>query len=482
MARGIPDPNTPQYLKMERRVRYLENTVAKRNKEQARKIIQLEKHIKNQDIIIAEQAKTIQDLKLMVEELRRMVFGQKKNKNNEPDPDDNQGGESRENKASRLPSSFRRPIPNDDEVTAQTNHPLVDCSDCGRPLNNIKTVIRYKEDIVLPQVKTVEKQYIETGWCRNCHNQRSALPLPPQIVTLGPNVKHFVLYSTYVLKLSYQETRDVLIDVYQIKVSDGEISNILEASAGKLQPTYENLKTSIRDGPGIHLDETGWPEQGERTFAWVMTPTNGESAVFSVGKTRGKGNAESLLGNSQAVRITDCYSAYKNIPGKHQVCWAHIQRTAKDLARSEYLTEEQKSICINFYHQISALYKEIRMIKDEPLDQEQRQNHHLKLLYKINQLAVINEGTHSPKKLIDLKRRLATYRNQLLTCILIPGISPDNNQAERKLRHLVLKRRRSFGTKTDKGSRVFEINASVLLSQWWTDRTKWFQNTRALLG
>ena len=44
-------------------------------------------------------------------------------------------------------------------------------------------------------------------------------------------------------------------------------------------------------------------------------------------------------------------------------------------------------------------------------------------------------------------------REKYLTCLKFPGQIPmDNNKAERGLRHLVIKRKISYGSKTEKGA------------------------------
>ena len=77
---------------------------------------------------------------------------------------------------------------------------------------------------------------------------------------------------------------------------------------------------------------------------------------------------------------------------------------------------------------------------------------------------------------------MQTYKNQLFTCLEYENADATNNKAEIKLRHLVLKRKMSFGTKTKKGDRTLEINLSVLLSLWWQNRKDFFFNFNRLLN
>lgn len=49
-----------------------------------------------------------------------------------------------------------------------------------------------------------------------------------------------------------------------------------------------------------------------------------------------------------------------------------------------------------------------------------------------------------------------------------------NNTAERRIRHLVIKRLLSFGSRTQKGAQAMETLLSVLLTLWWSKPEDYF--------
>lgn len=445
----------------------------------------LRERVKVLEAKVLEQDKIIETITLQLEELKRIVFGKKHPPDNHRSTHADDTDQTDTGKQSRDPESYRRPVPNNAEVTNIQEYAISECPDCHTPLANIRTIVRYLEDILLPLQKTVEKQEIQTGFCPKCHKQCQAIPIPGQVVTLGPNVTQAVLYATYILRLSFAQTINWLADCYNLQVSQGEIAHMLETSSRKLELPYEQLKSRIRGSPGVHVDESTYQEQAGEGYVWVMTPTNSEEAVFVVGQHRGKANAVELLGEDfQGVRITDCYGGYKCLPGAHQVCWAHLFRYARELAGNTSLTKDKRPMCEQFYQQVNHIYTDIRAIVTAPFQAGERITQHEQLSARLKDIARMTEEerTQAPKKLIDLKERITTYQKQLLTCILYRDIPPDNNKAERKLRHIVLKRKISFGTRSKQGSQAFSINASVLLSLWWTDRANWFTRLSGLLG
>ena len=207
-----------------------------------------------------------------------------------------------------------------------------------------------------------------------------------------------------------------------------------------------------------------------------MTPTDGEDIVLTIAN-RGKGNAEQLLGSFKGTRITDCYPAYKNLPGDHQTCWVHLLRAARDLSEAHILSQETQDHCTLFYEQITSLYDDLTHALT--LKNTARKRRLPAFRSRVDTLCT--EHPLDPKKLHQLKQRLHTYQHTLFTCLTKEGVPPHNNKAEQKLRHLVLKRKNCFGTRTPKGSHIFSINASVALSQWWSDRTNWFPAMHQLL-
>jgi Transposase IS66 family len=77
----------------------------------------------------------------------------------------------------------------------------------------------------------------------------------------------------------------------------------------------------------------------------------------------------------------------------------------------------------------------------------------------------------------DLKQRLQDWRHTLLTCLVYEGIPADNNKAERHLRKLVLKRKKSFGVRNLKTARTL----STLMSVVWTYKHRYQQQPERLL-
>ncbi|HCX89130.1 MAG TPA: IS66 family transposase, partial [Deltaproteobacteria bacterium] len=351
-------------------------------------------------------------------------------------------------------------------VTKTENHPINDCPKCNTALTRKRTVTYYEEDVPLDKpLKEVIKHTVEQGYCNTCHKWISAIPLPKAKCIIGQKLRKYICYLSIVGRLSNEQIISFIKDIHQTDISDGEVVKILKKEASSLRPEFERLKKRIQKQPAKHYDETSWKVRSGKqgNFAWVMSGTLSPEAVFLLGRSRGKGNIDKLNSNSNNIGITDDYGAYRNYFKYHQLCWAHLYRKFRDLAESAVLEEKKKNICIDHYKRISDIYNDLKQILKTKFDHQKTYQYFIDQLTSLSKLSFTD-----PLKLKKIKESLFKNKDKYLTCLKFPGIvPPDNNKAERSLRHLVIKRKISYGSKTDKGAETTSILASVLLSLKW---------------
>lgn len=397
----------------------------------------------------------VQDIKLQMEELRTMVFGRKRKKD-VSDFDDTPPAQ----KIPRTPDSYRRSLPKEGDVTEVKNHLIDTCADCHGSFSERETVTYFEEDIPLPQKKTVVKHVIEKGYCEHCKQWSAGAPLPAAAVLLGTNVKRYIAYLSVCARQSYAQIQDVLKQTYDFDVSQGEIAKIMDKEGDRLRLEYEQLKVRIRGEPSVHLDETGWNlfvSDGYRRYAWTMVGGTSAESVFVLGKTRGKGNADDLLEDSTAVVVSDDYGAYRKLE-RHQLCCAHILRKLRDLAQSGEIKGMAHNHCVAAYKTFAAIYKDIEAARTSLHPAAS----HAALLERLQAFAYAHPLDVT--KLSRIKNQVSERASNYLTCLLHPIVASDNNAAERSLRHLVLKRKISFGSFSEKTAETLEILLSVLMS------------------
>lgn len=411
------------------------------------------------------QAHTIEHLKLRVAELERMVFGRRKKREQDTDEEEQDAPKDKP-RTPREHSSYHRPLPKEEDVTDRRHHAIHTCPDCGTILTDKTERTFYEEDITLPPDppgKIIIKHTVEVGFCSSCRSWKSARSLPSASLILGRSVRLYICYLSILLRLSFAQIRLHLSVSYRFHISDGEIARILEKEAIRLRPEYETLKERIRAEPGVHYDETHWKVQKEEQghYAWVMIGTETPDAVFLCGRSRGKGVAEELKGDANHTGISDDYGVYRKLFRRHQLCWSHPHRKFRDLSQVKDLEAGARERCRRTYEAFAKAYALVEDALSLPLKKRRIRT----IVSRFDEAAAADAG--DPRKLATLKESLRKNKASYFTCLVTEGVPADNNKAERSLRHLVLKRKISFGSKTQRGAETTGILASVLLSLYW---------------
>lgn len=415
---------------------------------------------------------TVATLQIQIAELQTMVFGKKKR----PPAGTAVPALPFATPTPRNKASFRRPTPPAEAVTATETVPLPPaCVHCGSKVGftQATTKIRYEEDIPLPELTPgyiahlVTKYDVVCGRCIACGKTASGRDLGGAEVGLGPNVRLLVCDLVGRLGLSYAQVASLLLGLYGFTVSDGELATILERQHQAWLPASERLKADIRAAPAVHADETSWPLQDHDGLgqAWVLADAASPNVCYSLADSRGSRHARQLFGSEfEGVRISDDYGAYRALPGQQQLCWAHLYRVIRDLRYNDNLPDGQLRYVDWWYGQFAAVYQDLRQYLAEPYGRTVRQTQAGGLWVRLQPLLLAADG--EPAKLAKLKAQLMRAgKDRLFTC-LTANTPCDNNRAERDLRQLVLKRKRSFGSKTQKGANALATILSICTTTW----------------
>jgi len=470
----------------------------KRRNEKQREEIKL---LKEEIFRLTGEVQEIQKIRLQLEELREMHYGKKqrerKNEKVALPGKESRKGEIPEEK--RSPESYRRALPKEVDVTGEIRFELEGCPDCGGEIIEKEEHVSFREDLdeldmLLKNVKKITKRIIESGYCTDCHKKKQAVEIPKQSVEIGRNVKAMIVYLHVLLGLSHKETENHLRVRYGFEISEGMISRSLEEQSDLLRPFYQKIYQNLLEEKGCHYDESSWDVQkeGEGNYVWVKTGVTSNDVLFWFGKSRGKGVAEKLRGDlnegnvRNQVGISDDYGAYRNLFVNQELCWAHPNRKFRDLAESGVLEESIRQHCEDAYEKFAKLYKSAREVKtrfdaDEYKTAAEKDVAEKQLSDSYDEITIPDEK--DPEKLRCIRESLKSRKDRYFTFLKFQGIPLDNNKAERSLRRVVLKRKKSFGSRSQKGANVLSILYSVVFSIYWsTPPETFFQKYQEALG
>ena len=159
----------------------------------------------------------------------------------------------------------------------------------------------------------------------------------------------------------------------------------------------------------------------------------------------------------------------------------HLYRVIRDLRHNANLPEEQLPYVTQWYETFAAIYQDLRQYLGEPYDEVVRATQANELWRRTKDLAQQPAPpADEPDKLRRLKAQLLrASKDRLFVCL--PKNTPcDNNRAERDLRQLVLKRKRSFGSKTERGAQALATVLSLCTTAWRTTPQDYFRALAAL--
>lgn len=132
------------------------------------------------------------------------------------------------------------------------------------------------------------------------------------------------------LRLPLTQVQWLLRQGWGVSVSVGALSGMLEEAARAGRAAYDQVLDEARASPVLHIDETGWRQDGRNGFVWtVTTPT---ARFFQFSSSRAGAVARRLVGAEyEGVVVSDFSTAYDQLDGRHQRCWAHVLRDIHDL-------------------------------------------------------------------------------------------------------------------------------------------------------
>ena len=432
---------------------------------------------------LAETRQQLNTQAIQIAELQTMVFGKRR----QPPTSGSSSDKPSAPRPPRTKDSYRRPLPTARDITATTNCPVSSCA-CGGELADITTHDRFVEDIPLPDLtsgyrpKLVTRWVIQRGICGRCGKPTSGRDLGGAVTSLGPNIRLLVSHLVSAGGMSYGQVATLCQTLYGLTLSDGEIAGMLQAQHRTWLPAYEQLKSDIQSSRVVNADETPWPIQGEegRGYAWVLSDAASPKACYVCAISRGAVHAQKLLSPTfTGVRISDDYAPYRaeSLPGSQQLCWAHLYRAIRDLRYNDNLPDKQSPYVVSWYEAFCVIYQDLRQYLSEPYDRTVRQTQAQELWERVQRLAATGppHGSAEPKKLTNLKAQLTRAGiDRLFICL--PEDTPcDNNRAERDLRQLVLKRKRSFGSKTPRGAQALSTVLSLCTTTWRVNQANYFQ-------
>ena len=265
---------------------------------------------------------------------------------------------------------------------------------------------------------------------------------------VGPMLAAFLCALSVRCRMSRVKIQEHLSYWLSTDLSVGTIDRCIREGGVACFPVVEELIQELQDEEIAHLDETPWYERG--CLKWLWVAISATTAVFCVG-TRKKEELLKLITSAfVGWLVTDGYGAYRSYE-KRQRCLAHLIRKA--IALTGAVDEKAQSMGDWLLRELRGL---IKAMSEEGGDAKSRL-----ILARLKRACNLGSKEDYPK-LRALAREILNDWDAVVAFVKNPGLPPTNNEAERALRHAVISRRISFGTRTSEGSRSYAALLSVI--------------------
>ena len=241
----------------------------------------------------------------------------------------------------------------------------------------------------------------------------------------------------------------------QLGVGNGALHGALHQLAERLAPACEQLRQDYRQAPVKHADETGWRTDGCNGYAWLFCSV--QISLFRFRQTRSGQVAQEVLGEQPltGVLVVDRYPGYHRAPCQLQYCYAHLLREVQDLEK-EFPDRVEVLVLVSLFAPLlsAAMKRRGQALKSTEFGTQAGQ---LK-----DRIVDWSENVAQHPGIQRIQNLFREHPTRLYHWAENPEVPADNNFAERELRPLVIARRISFGSQSEKGARTREVLMSIL--------------------
>jgi transposase len=297
--------------------------------------------------------------------------------------------------------------------------------------------------VVKQQIEIVKKPFIvkeyrhHTYTCSSCQKSHTAPETEESRSGLfSVGLIALVAYLKGRCHVSFRALKDFFQEALGIVVSSGFLAKQVKKASMALKDVYNGLVERLKGEEHLHIDESGWKENGKRRWIWAYRAE--KYAVFIIHESRGEKVLEEVLGKGYEGIITcDFYGAYlkfgRESGAQLQLCWAHFIREVLFLLKLEEaeVVRYGKRIIKQIKWMFETIHKKEEMEEEEW--KKQMRWHQEKIVRRAT-------GTVPERNEAQLIAKRMREREEEYFRFIEAGIEATNNPGELTIRQCVLDR------------------------------------------
>ncbi len=284
----------------------------------------------------------------------------------------------------------------------------------------------------------------------------------------GPRLLATIGWLKSAAHCSYSTVESWMEDVLQVPVSRGYLSKLCTGTiSDSLADCYSELAEAIPHQSQLGSDETSIKNNGKKHWIWCITAAS--FTVFHIAATRSRAVLEKLVGDEFAGYLNfdyfsaNCSFAW-NFSLNVQYCWAHLIRDMRFLEKhpdkktkvwAEQLVDRTRRL-------FSAWHRRDEMTEEG--------FHRSMVMHRDRFLEIVRKPPET-KEAKNLAARFAIVDYTSDECpnvksydlsqdyfrfLFAGNVEPTNNHSEQQIRHCVIDRKITQGTRSQAGQRFNE--------------------------
>lgn len=344
-----------------------------------------------------------------------------------------------------------------DRVNDRVAH-LPDCCECGHEFDGSEQrvgdpVIHQQYELPVIVALVFEHARLRLR-CPACQRATLAALSAGAGSGFGPRLDAHIAMLAGVFRLSRDQVRQTLVEVFGIPASKGSVDSAIMRMSAVLADPWAELREAIGKAQVVHADETTWRLRGATQWLWVAA--SALVACYRIDPHRSQQAAKELLGEEfGGFVVSDRYAGYHFLDVlQQQLCWCHVIRQLVEVSQRSGQTGRRGTQLVRLARAVIAAHREYLS------DGHDAEWLTAQLAPRRKQIKTLLEqcaaGTHI--RTANFAAGLLEEYEALWTFCDVPDlqIDPTNNAAELAVRHAVLQRRLQGGTQSDHGSRWIE--------------------------
>lgn len=354
----------------------------------------------------------------------------------------------------------------------ETLWPQTSVCSCGLALNLLSATLKQRrQQVEIPKPQAIVTEYRQVAIVCDCglaHFGQFPATVTPNI-SYGPRLKTYATGLVNGHFVSLARVGEIIGEQYGVKPSSGSIQKWNEQLGQCLQSDYDSIACNIAQSSVAHFDESGMRVEGG--LHWLHVAASENQVHYSHHAKRGQDGMEAggILAGFQGIAVHDHWQPYfHDQTCQHALCNAHHLRELRyfEQTLSEDWPQAMRQLLIETNKAVSQAKAngKAHLSSDDLNDLQQRYDLHVEAGLKAHPIKPKDpkkRGRTQQSPETNWLIRLKNFKVEVLRFSQNFNVPFTNNQAERLVRPVKVKRKVTGGFRAAFGSDAFCIIRSI---------------------